>query len=273
MKFVVAALAVLALAGCAATPAPAPTGTYDIAVTRPLPADGSFDYQLGGGYAPAEGTTIVARDRTDEPAEGLYTICYVNGFQSQGEDADLWAENDDLILHDAAGEPVIDVNWPDEYLFDTSTAEKREGLAAIIGEWIDGCAADGFQAVEFDNLDSFSRSDGALTEDDNVALATLLVSRAQQAGLEAGQKNSAEFGARGPEIGFSFAVAEECHRWDECALYTDVYGDAVLDIEYTDDLRGTAEEVCADPQLPSRTIIRDRDLTQPDNAAYFFEAC
>ena len=258
MKFVVAALAVLALAGCAATPAPAPTGTYDITVTRPLPADGSFDYQLGGGYAPADGTTIVARDRTDEPAEGLYTICYVNGFQSQGEDADLWAENDDLILHDAAGEPVIDVNWPDEYLFDTSTAEKREGLAAIIGEWIDGCAADGFQAVEFDNLDSFSRSDGALTEDDNVALATLLVSRAQQAGLEAGQKNSAEFGTRGPEIGFSFAVAEECHRWDECALYTDVYGARVIDIEYDDtDLDG----LCSYGGLPEFTIVRDRDLT------------
>ena len=241
--------------------------------TIDLPAEGGFDYQLGGGYTPAEGTTIVARDRTDQPADGIYSICYVNGFQSQGEDADLWAEHDDLVLHDASGAPVIDANWPDEYLFDTSTAAKREGLAAIIGEWIDGCAADGFSAVEFDNLDSFSRSDGALTEDDNVALATLLVERATDAGLLAGQKNSAEFGERGPEIGFSFAVTEECHRWDECALYTDVYGDAVLDIEYTDDLRGTVDEVCADSQLPSRTIIRDRDLTTPDDSDYFFTVC
>ena len=31
-------------------------------------------------------------------------------------------------------------------------------LAGIVGRWIAGCADDGFDAVELDNLDSFTRS-------------------------------------------------------------------------------------------------------------------
>ena len=85
--------------------------------------------------------------------------------------------------------------------------------------------------------------------------------------------NSAELGARGPDIGFDFAVAEECHRWNECDLYTDVYGDYVLDIEYFDDLRGTVEEICADANQPPLTVIRDRDLTTPDNPGYEYKVC
>jgi hypothetical protein len=52
-----------------------------------------------------------------------------------------------------------------------------------------------------------------------------------------------------------------------------VYGDAVLDIEYTDDLRGTWAEVCADPQVPASTILRDRDLGVPGSAEYAFDHC
>lgn len=59
------------------------------AVTLP-PANGKFDYQLGGAYTPASGTTTVVRDRTASPAAGLYNICYVNGFQTQAVDADWW---------------------------------------------------------------------------------------------------------------------------------------------------------------------------------------
>jgi hypothetical protein len=55
--------------------------------------------------------------------------------------------------------------------------------------------------------------------------------------LAAGQKNTPELGRRGPaDIGFDFAVSEECRRFDECTAYTDVYGDYVIDIEYIDDL-------------------------------------
>ncbi|WP_414685574.1 endo alpha-1,4 polygalactosaminidase [Microbacterium sp. LMI1x-1-1.1] len=41
--------------------------------------------------------------------------------------------------------------------------------------------------------------------------------------------------------GFDFAVVEECAAYEECSAYTEVYGDHVLAIEYTDNLpaRGT----------------------------------
>lgn len=246
MKPLLVAALLLVLAGCSAA-----TEEGD-----GLPTSGRVDYQLGGAYDPPEDVTVVARDRTDPPLEGVYSICYVNGFQTQPQEAQDWLDDHpELLLRDANGDPQIDPNWPDEMALDTTQAE---ALATIIGEWIDGCADDGYQAVEFDNLDSFSRFDG-LTLDDNVAYATLLVERAHAAGLAAGQKNSAELAERGrDDIGFDFAIAEECHIFAECELYTDVYGDQVIDIEYDDtDLDG----LCDDETLPFLTIVRDRELS------------
>ena len=232
------------------------------------------DYQLGGGYPPAAGVGGVARDSTDEPAAGLYSICYVNGFQSQPADRDRWLADDPDLVVQRDGEPVIDENWPDELILDASTPEKRDRIAAVMADTLDACADKGFDAIEIDNLDSYSRSEGALTIDDAIALATLYARTAHAAGLAIGQKNAAELGGRGrDDVGFDFAVAEECHRFDECGLYTAVYGDRVVDIEYSDDLRGDFAGVCADPQVPASTILRDRDLTLPGDPAYVFEAC
>lgn len=248
-------LAVL-LAGCTATTAPFPEGAR-------------ADYQLGGAYDPPAAVSIVVRDSTAEPAPGLYSVCYVNGFQTQpGEE---WP--DALLLHDANGDPVIDPNWPDETLLDISSAEQREGAADRIGESIDRCAESGFDAVEFDNLDSYTRSGGLLTEEDAIAFATLLVQRATDRGLESGQKNTPQLGQRGPEIGFTFAIAEECARYRECATYTDVYGGRVIDIEYADDLERSFEEICADPETPASTILRDRGLAPAGQPEYVFESC
>jgi hypothetical protein len=132
----------------------------------------------------------------------------------------------------------------------------------------------GFMAVEFDNLDSYTRTGGRLSVAHAVAFAKMLVSATNSAGMAAGQKNAAEISARGrSEIGFAFAVAEECHRWDECRAYTEVYGKQVINIEYSDDLRGTFEEVCADPQTPKSTILRDRLLLPSGENGYVYRRC
>lgn len=47
----------------------------------------------------------------------------------------------------------------------------------------------------------------------------------------------------------------------------------MIDIEYADDLRGTFDGVCADPDSPASTILRDRNLTTPANADYIFARC
>ncbi|MGK9148948.1 endo alpha-1,4 polygalactosaminidase [Plantibacter flavus] len=265
------------LAGCSTFPTP-PTTQRAVptssAAAGAFPGDLVFDYQLGGGYEPAPGVGGVARDSTDTPAPELYSICYVNGFQSQPADRDAWLAEPDLVLVDAAGTPIIDENWPDELIFDASTDDRRARIAERVGASITACATAGFDAVEIDNLDSFTRSDGRLTVDDAVALATRYADIAHDAGLLIGQKNTGELGTRGrDEVGFDFAVAEECQRFDECASYTDVYGDAVVDIEYTDDLRGTFADVCADPQVPFSTILRDRDLAPAGDPDHVFEAC
>ena len=236
------------------------------------PAGVVVDYQLGGGYPVRDGVGGVVRDVTDEPEPGVWSACYVNGFQTQPGDRDAWlADHPDLVLRDDAGEPVVDEGWPDELLLDTTTEANRAALAEVVGAQVRACAERGFAAVELDNLDSWTRSGGRLDEDGAVDLATRLVAVAHDAGLAAGQKNTPQLGTRGrDEAGFDFAVAEECAQYDECAAYTDVYGDAVLDVEYTDDGFAAA---CADPDRPSSTIRRDRDLSTPDEPAYAFAVC
>ena len=59
----------------------------------------------------------------------------------------------------------------------------------------------------------------------------------------------------------------------ECGSYTGVYGEQVLQIEYTDNLPEGFEAVCADPARAPLTILRDRDLVGPDDAAYAYEQC
>ena len=278
--------ALLLVAGCTATDSdtdastPTPTGSISSSLTisapyLPLPTGVGVDYQLGGGYTPADGVEIVARDSTDSAAEGLYSICYINAFQTQPQEADLWlTERADLLLRDDNGDPVIDPGWPDEMILDISTTKNRITIASIFGETILGCASDGFKAVEFDNLDTWTRTDGSLTEQNSVEMAMALVDLTHSAGLAAGQKNSAELGERGrDEVGFDFAVTEECAQFNECDVFRDVYKDAVIDIEYTDALDRPFDEICADPATPDMTVLRDRDLVTPDSDEYVFEHC
>ena len=262
------AATLIAAGGCAsdASSDDSPTGS-----AAPPPAGTAFDYQLGGPYDPPTGVGVVARDRTAPPAEGAYSICYINGFQTQPGERDVWP--DAVLLANADG-PVIDPEWPDEILLDTSDSAGRDTIASIVAPWIRDCADRGYDAVEFDNLDSFTRSSGALSLTDNLALAAVLVDAAHDAGLAAGQKNAAEYAEElHREAGFDFAVAEECAAFRECAAFGDVYAQAVLDIEYTDALPRPFAEMCADPASPAAMILRDRELRTPASAAYVYDTC
>ncbi|MGC0368357.1 endo alpha-1,4 polygalactosaminidase [Microbacterium sp. SLBN-111] len=256
---------VLALTACAPAESTPPDGSVA------FPVGARVDYQLGEPYAPAEGVGLVVRDRTADPADGVYSVCYVNAFQTQPGESAEWPEG---TLLERDGRPVIDPDWPDERLVDTSTAEKRDRVVEHVAPWIRGCAASGFRAVEFDNLDTFTRTDGALTLEDNAAVAAALVTTAHEAGLAAGQKNAAEFARELRDAaGFDFAVAEECAAFDECGTYTDVYGSRVIDIEYSDQLPRSFADMCADETTPATTVLRDRRLSAPGSAEYVFATC
>jgi len=292
-----AAAAVLTAAGCAATsqpatripsavpvepvpPAAGPPSPSPSASARPSrtpagavagpPPNAPFDYQLGGAYPPPAGVRVVSRDRGDRPAAGLYSICYVNAYQAQPQELDWWrANHDDLLLRDAAGRYVVDRDW-NETLLDVSTDARRAALAGIVGGWIDGCAAAGFRAVEPDNLDSWTRSGGRLTQAHALAFARLLTARAHARHLAIAQKNTAELGRSGRDAGFDFAVAEECARYGECAAYTAVYGTSVLVVEYR---RRDFDTACATVGPSLSVVLRDRDVSVPGTRGYLYDSC
>lgn len=253
--------------------------TTPAATVTPPPARAVFDYQIGGAYPPAAGVGIVDRDRSDPPAPGAYGVCYVNGFQAQPGEASWWkAHHDDLLLR-KAGRYVIDGAWK-EILLDTSTAARRQGIAAVVGAWMDGCAAAGYRAVELDNLDSWSRSRGRLRPADNLALARLLVARGHAAGLAVAQKNASEVARQGRQtVGFDFAIAEECQRYSgtsgrECEDYRRWYGDRVYEIEYPDGGgRPNFAAACAARGASISITYRDRDVVPRGHRGYVFEHC
>jgi hypothetical protein len=237
--------------------------------------NGRFDYQIGGAYRPARSVDIVDRDRGSHPAAGVYNVCYVNAFQTQAESDGWWrSHHANLLLRKADGHAVEDPGWPGEFVLDVGTAHKRAALARIVDRWIDGCARKGFQAVEPDNLDSYSRSQHLLTLADDLRFATLLVERAHRDGLAIAQKNTAELHGRGRRVaGFDFAIAEECQVYSECSAYTKVYARHVIEVEYTDNGRRYYRRACAARGSAISILLRDRDVLPRGRSGYVYRAC
>lgn len=251
-SLVVAGLLAVALssAGLAGAAPPALGSSW-----TPPPVGTHWDYQIGGVRTAPSSFGIIDRDRNAAPMAGRYNICYVNGFQTQADEKHFWRDSPGrwrLVLKDN-GHAVVDSVWG-EWVLDIRTPHKRARLSTIVGRWTDGCAAKGYDAVEFDNLDSFSRSHGLISRADARAYAALLTARAHDDGLAAAQKNWVELGDAGPKLGFDFAIAEECGRWHECAGYIATYGAEVLDVEYRDQ---DLDWVCS--HFPGLTVVR-RDV-------------
>ena len=95
---------------------------------------------------------------------------------------------------------------------------------------------------------------------------------AHAAGLAVAQKNWVELGARGPQLGFDFAIAEECGRWKECGRYRANYGNLVYVIE---DRKKDFRRDCKNKKLRKRLSIVQRDInvTQPGSGTYVYRAC
>lgn len=209
--------------------------------TQPIelpPFWADFDYQIGTARTPADNVGIVSRDYTESSAAGIYNICYVNAFQSQPGEESSWPAG--------AVTPLLDVDW-NEYLIDIRTASARRSAASYVYTMIDQCVENGYDAVEFDNLDTYTRlgdtvdpggyyTDYWFEMSDAVAYAKLLTDYTHSAGLASAQKNTAElFSSNGhQQIGFDFAIVEDClgEDWDECELFASNYDDQIVVIQY-----------------------------------------
>jgi hypothetical protein len=253
--------------------APSPAARAAAPVLPPVGA--AADYQLGGAYPLPAGVRIVARDRADRPAPGAYSLCYVNAFQTQPGARRWWlTRHPGLVLRTSAGRPVVDPGWPDEMLLDTRTAARRAAIAAIVSRWIAGCAAAGYQAVELDNLDTWTRSGARLRRAHNAALAAALVRAAHARGLAVAQKNDVGMLPLRRSIGFDFAVVEECQAYGECARFTAAYGRQVIEIEYVENGGWTGfRRACAARGASITVVLRDRDLVPRGRPGYRYATC
>ncbi len=247
---------VATLGVAAPAPAPAPASRF--------PANATFDYQIGGAYAPSSSVTVVDRDRTDSPVAGKYNVCYINAFQSQPGESGSWGS---LLLRTSGGGLVQDPGWPGEYVVDT---RQSAAVATFVGSWIKACAAKGFQAVELDNLDSYTRSGGLLSASNNLDVFGRLVAIGHAAGVAVGQKNTVDQSSAAKALGADFAVAEECQVYSECSGYSAVYGAAWVEIEYTDAAFASA---CTARGATTSVIRRDVQVVPAGSSGYVYRAC
>ncbi|WP_413757629.1 endo alpha-1,4 polygalactosaminidase [Streptomyces sp. MMBL 11-3] len=254
-----------ATAATTTTVAGTATTTTAAAAVTPPPVNADFDYQIGAPYTPASGVKVVSRDHTASPAAGLYNICYVNAFQAQPGTESEWG---DLLLRDAQGKVVYDPDW-DEAFLDIRTAAKRQRIADKVNAWTDDCAAKGFNAVEPDNLDSFTRT-SLISEANAKAFVKLLSAHAHDKGLAIAQKNTPQLSTSRSETGLDFAVAEECGEWEECGDYTEGYGDNVIAIEYK---KAAFDAACTQWGKRLSIVLRDVYVTAPGSGTYVRKSC
>ena len=253
-----------------------------IAAVVALPANAGFDYQIGGDYPLPQGVSVVSRDWfAGAPApDPAYSICYVNAFQTQADEAGTnrpdeqgnWPRR--LVLATLGDDP----NWGGEYLIDLRSAKKRRAAAAWVQQMVDGCAEKGFEAVEFDNLDSWTRFNGTplarrvpFGKAEALDYAGRITRYAHDQGLAVAQKNTAGLTVRQVRrVGFDFAVVESCGRFDECERFQRADGDQIVAIEYR---RKDFDAACAAVGDAVAVVLRDRAVSTPGSGGYVFDTC
>jgi hypothetical protein len=179
-----------------------------------------FDIDLfeADGVTPANATVAAIH------ARGAKAICYV--------DAGTW-EN---WRPDAGSFPTsvrgATNGWPGERWLDI---RRLDVLVPIMDARVGRCAAAGFDAVEFDNMDAaFNRSGFPVSPAQQIEFNRAMAAIAHDHGLAVGLKN---------DVGqltqllpyFDFAINEQCQQYGECGGYGawTAAGKAVAQVEYT----------------------------------------
>lgn len=277
MRILPAAIALVFV--LAALPAGTAAGEREIV---PPPVNAGFDYQIGGDYPLPPGVSVVSRDWFSGAAapDPAYSICYVNAFQTQPDERGVdrpderrnWPRR--LVLSKLGEDP----KWGGEYLVDIRSKRKRERAARWVQPMLEACAAKGYEAVEFDNLDSWTRFNGTplakrvpFGKRQALAYAAKLARRSHALGLAVGQKNTPQLKRRQVRrAGFDFAVAEECARYRECGAYRKLHGNRVIAIEYR---RKDFRRACRELSDRLSIVLRDRMVSTPGKRRYVFASC
>ena len=252
------------------------------AAPPPPPANAPADYQLGGDYEPPAGVAVVTRDWfAGAPLGGGYSICYVNAFQTQPDEADV--DRPDETSNWPSGSVLRrlgeDPNWPGEYLVDIGTPAGRAAAAEHVATDDRDVRTQGLRRRRVRQprlVDALRRhrSRARCRSTRPTPLPTPPASRPSptRLGLAVGQKNTPQLDASTSldVIGFDFAVVEECGRYDECDAYAHVFGDRMIVVEYTDEGFAAA---CEAVGTSVSVVLRDVDLATPDATGYRYEQC
>ncbi len=172
----------------------------------------------------ADGTTPAAGTVDAIHAEGAHAICYV--------DAGTWEDwRPDAAAYPAAVRGARN-GWPGERWVDI---RRLDVLLPIIDARVQRCAAAGFDAVEYDNVEAvFNHSGFPVSPAQQVEFDRALADVAHAHGLAVGLKNDiAQLTQLEPW--FEFAVNEQCQQYKECDGY-DAWiarGKAVAQVEYS----------------------------------------
>ena len=173
-------------------------------------------------YAP-NGVTLDTAAVTAIHALGAHAVCYV--------DAGTWED----FRPDAGAYPASVLGrsngWPGERWLDIRATST---LLPIIAARVAKCAAAGFDAVDFDNVDGYENDTGfLLTAADQLTFNEDLAGIAHSDGLSVGLKNDTDQLGQ-LEGSFDFAINEQCAKYDECDAYDGwtAAGKAVVEVEY-----------------------------------------
>ncbi len=193
-------------------------------------------------YAP-DGVTLNTAAVAAIHAMGAHAVCYV--------DAGTWEDfRPDAGRYPAAVKGLSN-GWPGERWLDIRNTAV---LLPIVTARVAKCAAAGFDAVDFDNVDGYTNTTGfPLTAAEQLTFDQDLSAVAHMDGLSVGLKN--DLGQLGQlEGSFDFAVNEQCAQYNECDAYDGwtAAGKAVVEVEY----RARPARYCPSARLHRRDAIQ-----------------
>jgi hypothetical protein len=207
-------LAPVACAGCW-TPDPVTTWQWQLQGE----IDTSVDAQMFDvdGFEVSAGTVQTLHD------QGRAVVCYLSAGSWERWRPDAGDFPDSVK---GAGN-----GWPGERWLDV---RKLRFLGPIMEARLDRCAAKGFDAVEFDNVDGYQNRTGfPLTGADQLRYDVFLANQAHRRGMSAVLKN--DLGqVRDLLPYFDVALNEQCFQYDECNRLRPFVsaGKAVFTVEY-----------------------------------------
>jgi hypothetical protein len=212
-----------------------PAGGGPAVAPQVFDIDFQTDALCTGGTMPQENTAAV----TAIHARGAKAICYVDAGTAENFRPDYpdYVKFDDKHGGALFGRPVS--KFRNEYWLNiNNNVGQRDFILKKVSSRLDHCVADGFDAVEFDNVDAWENKTGLkISADTQLVFNSMLANLAHSKGLTVGLKNDlAQLSELKPY--FDFAINEQCFQFQECDFPPPglpdwpASGKAVFNVEY-----------------------------------------